>query len=77
MRLWRVRRRHDHIDAVLSHGSSNFEVRTSKSDRPWTLEFLRNDRPFLAWRYNDREEAVAEAGARLQELLRAGWTSHW
>jgi len=66
MRLWRVRRRHDHIDAVLS-----------EHDARWQLEFLRNERSFLAWRYEHREAAVAEAGARLQELLRAGWTSHW
>jgi hypothetical protein len=66
MRLWRVRRRHDHIDAVLSGAAS-----------AWTLEFLRNDTPFLAWRYPDRDSAVAEADLRLQGLLRAGWTAHW
>jgi hypothetical protein len=66
MRLWRVRRRHDHIDAVLSQGTD-----------VWTLEYLRNDSLFLAWRYSDRESAVADADGRLMELLRAGWTSHW
>ena len=66
MRLWRVRRRHDHIDAVLSEGSS-----------AWTLEYLRNDTSFLVWRYPDRASAQAEADGRLLELLRAGWTSHW
>jgi hypothetical protein len=70
MRLWRARKRHDHIDAVLSHGTSNV-------DHPWTLEYLRNDTPFLVWRYPDRESAQAEADGRLQELLRAGWNSHW
>jgi hypothetical protein len=66
MRLWRVRRRHDHIDAVLSEDAS-----------AWTLEYLRNDTPFLAWRYPDRGAAVADADVRLKDLLRAGWTSHW
>jgi hypothetical protein len=66
MRLWRVRRRHDHIDAVLSQEAS-----------AWTLEYLRNDTPFLAWRYPDRPSAVADADERLKDLLRAGWTSHW
>jgi len=65
-RLWRVRRRHDHIDAMLTMVGAR-----------WQLEFARNDRPFLAWRYDGRAEAVAEADARLQELLRAGWNTHW
>jgi hypothetical protein len=66
MRLWRVRRRHDHIDAVLSEAPA-----------AWTLEYLRNDTAFLVWRYPDRASAIAEADGRLQELLRAGWNAHW
>jgi hypothetical protein len=61
-----MRRRHDHIDAVLREVGS-----------VWELSFLRNDRPFLMWRYPDRASAAAEADARLRDLLRAGWTSHW
>jgi hypothetical protein len=76
-RLWRVRRRHDHLDAMLERRSSNFEVRGSASAAVWELTFRRNDAPFLMWRYPDRESAIVEADARLQGLLRAGWTSHW
>ena len=65
-RLWRVRRRHDHIDAVLR-----------ELGPIWELEFVRNDRVFLMWRYPDRASAATEADARLRDLQRAGWTSHW
>ena len=65
-RLWRMRKRHDHIDASL------------RSDRSgWTLEFSRNDQPLLTWRFATEEAARAEAAARRRELERAGWTSHW
>ena len=65
-RLWRVRRRHDHIDAVLRELGS-----------VWELEFVSKDRAFLMWRYPDRASAAAEADVRRRDLLRAGWTSHW
>ena len=65
-RLWRARRRHDRIDAVL------------RRDRPgWVLEFLRNDRVMVTRRYPRKPAARADARARLGELLRAGWTDHW
>jgi len=65
-RLWRVRRRHDHIDAVLA-----------SRDSCWELRFLRNDRLMLAWCHEEREAACADADARLRELQRAGWNTHW
>jgi hypothetical protein len=65
-RLWRARRRHDHIDAVLRQEGTT-----------WQLRFFRNDRLFLTWPYLDRTTAVAEAHRRLRELQRAGWTAHW
>ena len=65
-RLWRVRRRHDHIDAELR-----------QEDASWRLEFLRNDKPMLAWHYTERTAAQDEADRRLHELQMAGWTVHW
>jgi hypothetical protein len=61
-RLWRVRRRHDHIDAVLSARGSC-----------WELRFLRNDRLMLAWPHERRETACADAEELLSELQLAGW----
>jgi hypothetical protein len=49
----------------------------SQTPSAWTLEYSRNDTPFLMWRYPDRQSAQADADGRLMELLRAGWTSHW
>jgi hypothetical protein len=66
LRLWRMRRRHDHIDATLA-----------AAGEAWELTYLRNDRPMLAWRYGDADEARAEADTRRRELERAGWVSHW
>jgi len=66
LRLWRARRRHDHIDAVLTQAESG-----------WTLEFFHNDRRMLTWPFPDAESARAEAMARLRALQRAGWNVHW
>lgn len=65
-RLWRVRRRHAHIDALLR-----------SRDRRWDLRFTRNDRVLLTQEFGDREEACAAAETRLRELQRAGWNVHW
>jgi hypothetical protein len=65
-RLWRLRRRHDHIDAVLRRRGSH-----------WELQFLRNDRVLVTRYYARRDVAYTEASARLAELQRAGWSTHW
>jgi hypothetical protein len=65
-RVWRVRKRHDHIDA---------EIRPRGSE--WELRILHNGRRLLSWRFADRDEASAEATARRRELERSGWQSHW
>jgi hypothetical protein len=65
-RLWRLRRRHDHIDAVLiADGAA------------WILEYRRNDRQLMTWRFSSRADADAEADRRRRDLQRAGWTLHW
>lgn len=65
-RLWRARRRHDHVDAVLRRDGA-----------VWLLQFLHNDRSLLSWSYPDAEPARAEATLRLKALQRAGWNVHW
>jgi hypothetical protein len=65
-RLWRARRRHDHIDAELRQHADG-----------WQLEFLRNERPLVRWKFADLSSARQEADRRLRELQRAGWTLHW
>jgi hypothetical protein len=65
-RLWRLRRRHNHIDAI---------VRPWR--RQWQLEFVRNGRVLLTRTYVTREKASADAEARLRDLQRAGWNTHW
>jgi hypothetical protein len=61
-----MRRRHNHIDAVLAADPSG-----------WVLTYWRNRRPMIAWRYTREDDARSEAAGRQQELHRAGWTSHW
>ena len=66
LRLWRARRQHDHIDAVLqSIGTIT------------VLEYWRNDRLMVTRRYTAEDTARADAAAKLQELQRAGWIDHW
>lgn len=66
LRLWRARRRHDRIDAVLRRAGSM-----------WELRFVRNDRLLVARRFVNQRLARAEAAGRLRDLERAGWVSHW
>ena len=65
-RLWRARRRHHHVDAVVRAQSAAYE-----------LLFFHDDRLIVTWPFADRDGAVAEAAARLRELQRAGWNVHW
>lgn len=66
LRLWRARRRHDRIDAVLQRAGSG-----------WVLQFSRNDKPMLSRPYARQADARADAATRLKELQRAGWVDHW
>ena len=65
-RLWRLRRRHDHIDAIIRRRGAL-----------WELTFLRNDRLMLTRHYTRLDLARAEADRRLRDLQRAGWNTHW
>jgi hypothetical protein len=66
VRLWRARRRHVHIDAVLNRDNGR-----------WILIFLRNDRPLAAIDFGSETAARSAARAKLRELEVAGWTDHW
>ena len=43
----------------------------------WTLSFQYDGADLIAWTFDDREAAAAEAGRRLLDLQRAGWNVHW
>jgi len=66
VRLWRARRRHAHIDAILERGHQSC-----------VLKFLRNDRLLAALDFPNEPVARTAARARLRELERAGWVEHW
>ena len=66
VRLWRARWRRDRIDALLHRAGSG-----------WELRFLWNERPLIARRYARAQTARAEAAAKLRDLERSGWISHW
>jgi hypothetical protein len=65
-RLWRLRRRHDHIDALVGRRGAS-----------WELSFVRNDRVLVTRSYPTRDAAHADAAGRRRELERAGWNTHW
>ena len=67
-RLWRLRKRHQYIDAELVPGDD---------DRSAELQFLING--VLSYRraWTSRDEALAEAAAKRRELEREGWAEHW
>ena len=41
------------------------------------LQYFHDGRLIVATRAPSREAAVTDADARLRELQRAGWTTHW
>ena len=65
-RLWRLRSRHTYIDVYID-----------EERHAWTLRFVRNGRLLFEGRFTNRDEAVCAGRARVLELERAGWNSHW
>ena len=65
-RLWRLRRRHHYIDAILQESVDGC-----------TLEFRLNGKSLVTWRRENRKQASADAMTRLRDLQRAGWNEHW
>ena len=66
VRLWRARRRHAHIDALLR---ADGDV--------WEVSYSRDDRPLLSQVFPTEDAAREDADIRLRDLQRAGWVDHW
>ena len=66
MRLWRARKRHDAIDAML-------DVR--KDDVRVTL--VLNQRRLWRAEFETKAAAMRAVEAKLKDLQRAGWNVHW
>lgn len=66
-RLWRVRKAHRSIDAVLQPDEAGGAE----------IQFFYDDELLYRRTWETRELALKEATIRLRELQRAGWTPHW
>jgi hypothetical protein len=65
-RLWRVRKNHTSIDAHISDRGVGVEIR-----------YFYDGEPVLSQQWPTRQLALTDAAARLRDLQRAGWTTHW
>jgi hypothetical protein len=65
-RLWRVRKNHTSIDAHIRDRDVGVEIR-----------YFYDGEPVLSQQWPTRQLALADAAARLRDLQRAGWTTHW
>jgi hypothetical protein len=65
-RIWRLRKLHQHVDAVVQIGDAGVELR-----------FFYNGE--LAYRrcWMTRDQAMRAAREKRAELEREGWTAHW
>lgn len=66
-RLWRIRKRHQSIDAIVRPAD----------DGTVHLQFMLNGNLIHSRRWPTRADADAAADAKLRELQRAGWATHW
>jgi len=67
-RVWRVRKHHAWMDARIHEGDGPLSV---------VLHCYYDGQPIYARRWPTRELALDDADARLKDLLRAGWATHW
>jgi hypothetical protein len=65
-RLWRVRKKHTSIDAQITEHDAGAEIR-----------YFYNGEPVLSRCWPTRQVALTDAAARLKDLQRAGWNTHW
>ena len=66
VRLWRLRKLHQQVDAQLREDREGAEIRFFYNG---TLAYQR--------RWPTRELALAQAAEKRAELERGGWTLHW
>jgi hypothetical protein len=64
--LWRVRKNHTSIDAQINDCGVGVELR-----------YFYDGEPVLSQQWPTRQLALTDAAARLRDLQRAGWTTHW
>jgi hypothetical protein len=65
-RVWRLRKLHQQVDAVLTENKAGTELR-----------FFYNGELAYRRRWETAVEARKEAAAKRAELERDGWTAHW
>ena len=68
VRVWRVRKNHTWIDARLHERTQTRDVE---------LQFFYDGTLVLARQCATRGASLATANAYLENLLRAGWNTHW
>ena len=67
MRVWRLRKRQESIDAELRKDGAGGV----------TLDFVVNGRRLAGRRWPTRAHAMKAATEKREELERAGWATHW
>ncbi len=67
VRVWRLRRMHQQVDAILFEGA----------DGSVDLALRYNGQEAYRRRWPTRHDALADAGLRRADLEREGWASHW
>jgi hypothetical protein len=67
-RLWRVRKDHRIVDAIVRAGAGGEGVSL-------TIDY--NGEAAYSCRLPSHDLAVREAGDRLHDFLRQGWSTHW
>ena len=50
---------------------------TKSASGDFELQYFQDGRLMVATRWPSRDAAVADANGRLNDLLRAGWATHW
>jgi hypothetical protein len=73
-RVWRLRKHHTWIDARLQEGDAPAPPGSTVGV---VLTCYYDGEPIYARRWPTRDLALNDADARLKELLRAGWATHW
>jgi hypothetical protein len=73
-RVWRVRKHHTWMDARIQNDDG---AAASGGPGGVVLTCCYDGEAIYTRRWPTRDLARADADARLKELLRAGWATHW